>query len=353
MPTRGALALASHALSLLWVISLTLPTSAGAQAAPSWPAGLPVYDHIVVVIEENKDYEEIIGNPAAKYINDVLKAEGASFTRMYGEEHNSQGNYFWLFSCSNQSVGFSDIVPNSSSSGYPFTASSLGEQLIKRGLTFKGYSEGLPSIGFTGTLAPPDCGGDACVYARKHVPWISFKNVPNGKTAATSSNLRFQDFPTDASQFSKLPTVAFVVPNLRNDMHNGTPEESIPRGDEWLRDKIDPYYRWAKNHNSLLILTFDENSARGHFKGLTDPCLELGDITNTGHPAGHDEQNRIVTIFAGAAIKHGEYSERATHVNVLRMLEAMYGLPKSGSQQPKAAACGISDDPITSDIFIR
>src|SRR5260370_27043197 len=41
-----------------------------------WPAGLPVYDHVVIVVEENKDYEQIIGNKNASYINDVLRKEG-------------------------------------------------------------------------------------------------------------------------------------------------------------------------------------------------------------------------------------------------------------------------------------
>ena len=68
------------------------------QAAAVWPANLPVYDHIVIVIFENKDYSEIINNPVAPYINDVLKKEGANLTQMYGEEHFSQGNYYWLFS---------------------------------------------------------------------------------------------------------------------------------------------------------------------------------------------------------------------------------------------------------------
>jgi phosphatidylinositol-3-phosphatase len=78
-----------------------------------WPAGLPVYDHIVIVVEENKDYDQIIDNPAAPYINDTLCAEGASLTQMFGEEHNSQGNYFWLFSGSNHNIGFRDVVPSS------------------------------------------------------------------------------------------------------------------------------------------------------------------------------------------------------------------------------------------------
>ena len=60
-----------------------------------------------------------------------------------------------------------------------------------------------------------------------------------------------------------------------------------------------------------------------------------------------------MTIFAGAHVKPGEYSEGKgmTHVNVLRTIEAMYGLPKSGAQQPNAAGRGISDDMIVTDIF--
>jgi acid phosphatase len=294
------------------------------------------------VIEENKNYDQIIGNPKAPYINGVLKSEGASFTQMHGEEHNSQGNYFWLFSGGNQTVGFVDVVPSKENhSKYPFVASNLGQQLIAKGRSFKGYSEGLPSIGYTKNLSPDK------LYARKHVPWISFANVPNGTTVETSSNLRFADFPTDASQFGNLPTVAFVVPNLVNDMHNGQPEQSIPTGDAWLKANIDAYYQWAKKNNSLLILTFDENDDKARYQGLTNPGVE---------PKGEyrlDIQNRIATIFAGAHIAPGQYPEGKgiTHVNVLRTLEAMYGLPKSGAQQPNAAGFGITDDYIITDVF--
>jgi hypothetical protein len=66
-----------------------------------------------------------------------------------------------------------------------------------------------------------------------------------------------------------------------------------------------------------------------------------------------DLRNRIVTIIAGAHIKPSVYPEGkgVTHVNILRTIEAMYGLPKSGAQQPNAAGAGISDDTIITDIF--
>ena len=308
------------------------------RAAIAWPAGLPVYDHVVIVVEENKDYDQIVGNPAAPYINGVLKAEGASLTRMHGEEHNSQGNYFWLFSGGDQNVGFFDKVP-----ARPFARPNLGTRLIKRGLSFKGYAEGLPEIGST-----VDTAGN---YARKHVPWASFANLPHGTTAATSVTLRLEDFPA-AGAYDTLPTVAFVIPDLTHDMHNGPIAESIPAGDAWLKEHLDAYYQWAKAHNSLLILTFDESDDKEGYAGLTNPWVEPTD------PLRKDLQNRIVTILAGARIAPGEYPEGpgVTHVNILRTLEAMYGLPRSGAQQPNAAGGNrngerITDNAIVTDVF--
>jgi phosphatidylinositol-3-phosphatase len=313
-----------------------IATAAAADAQTS-PSDLPKYDHIVIVVEENKDYEQIIGSRAAPYLNG-LAAEGANFTRMFGEEHNSQGNYFWLFSGSNQNVGFNDQVPR-----HKFTTSNLGAQLIKKELSFKGYSQALPAIGSEVDVTPPNC-RYPCGYGRKHVPWISFANVPNGTTVDSSSNLRFEDFPAD---YNTLPTVAFVIPDMEHDMHNGAPQDSVPAGDFWLRQNIDHYYHWAKTHNSLLIVTFDENDDKSGYTGLTDPAV------NPDHEQRRrDRQNRITTIFAGDHVRHGHVETNGTtHVNILRSIEAMYGLPKSGAQQPNAVRAGISNEAIASDVF--
>jgi hypothetical protein len=305
--------------ALAFQVSIPLPLP--------WPAGLPIYDHVVIVVEENKDYEQIIGNKNASYINDVLRKEGAILTNFYAEEHHSEGNYFWLFSGSNQHVGFTDKIP-----GRDLTTGNLGEELIRAGHSFKGYSEGLPEIG---SLV-----AEQGLYARKHVPWVSFSNVPHGKTEADSSNLRYpEDFPSD---YNLLPTVSFVIPNLVHDMHNGSIPSGILAGDKWLRQHIDGYYNWAKQHNSLLILTFDESSQFTLTGGLTDPADK-----------DPKKSNRIVTILAGAHIKPGEYSEGkgVTHVNVLRTLEAMYKLNRSGSQQWNALKAGIGDDFVINDVF--
>lgn len=339
------------------VLLLTVLALGGAAAqgrpTPSWPAGLPVYDHVVIVIEENKDYREIVGNPRAPYLNDVLLREGASFARMYAEEHNSEGNYFWLFSGSNQGVGFEDRVPSAAvRADYPLAAPNLASQLIAAGRSFTGYAEGLPAPGSTAVLAG--------TYARKHVPYISFGNVP------AACNQPFTAFPAEG-HFDQLPTVAFVLPDLDNDMHNCVPPNCaspdlgccITKGDTWLRIHFDAYLRWARTHNSLLILTFDESDDRTGYAGLTNPALATGVLKSCRSADSlqllRDIQNRIVTIAAGAHIRPGQYPEGRgiTHVNLLRTLEAMYGLPRAGAQQPNAAAWGLSGDTVITDIFRR
>ncbi len=239
-------------------------------------AGVPRFDHVVVVVMENHSNTDVIGNSAAPYINSLARA-GANFSQSYAITHPSQPNYFALFSGSLQGV-------DDNSCPHTFSTPNLGAALIAKGLTFKGYSESMPYDGYRG------CSSGA--YVRRHNPWVNWTNVP------ASSNLTLEAFPSD---YNRLPTVSFVIPNLDNDMHDGT----VAEGDTWLKTHLDSYVRWARTHNSLFILTFDE------------------DDNNSG--------NRIPTVFVGAQVKPGTYSERINHYNVLRTLEDAYGLPYAGA----------------------
>jgi fibronectin type 3 domain-containing protein len=98
-----------------------------------------------------------------------------------------------------------------------------------------------------------------------------------------------------------MPTVSIVVPNLMNDMHDG----SISQGDAWFWNNLSAYYQWARTHNSLLILTFDEDDSSA--------------------------TNQIFTLFLGPMVAPGTYSNRITHFNLLRTIEDMYGLGYAGA----------------------
>src|SRR6266566_1874502 len=118
--------------------------------------------HIVLVVMENHSYGQIIGNSAAPFINQLAR-DGALFTRSFAVTHPSEPNYLALFSGSTQGVG-DDSCPHT------FTAPNLAADLAAAGKTFTGYAEGLPAAG-----------SPVCVlgsYARKHVPWANFANVP-------------------------------------------------------------------------------------------------------------------------------------------------------------------------------
>src|SRR5690348_1270019 len=122
---------------------------------PAAVGKLPVPDHVIIVMEENHGYSEIIGNKSAPYINS-LAAAGALFTKSYAITHPSQPNYLELFSGSNQGVT-DDSCPHT------FKTKNEESELLALGFTFKGYSEGLPNRG-----------SEICTsgeYARKHVPW--------------------------------------------------------------------------------------------------------------------------------------------------------------------------------------
>lgn len=251
-------------------------------------AQVPTPAHVVIVIEENHDYASIIPSAYAPYINALAADSNAAlFTQSYGLTHPSQPNYIMLFSGSNQGV-VDDNLP----AGLPFTTANLGASLINAGKTFIGYSEDLPSVGYNGTSSG--------AYARKHNPWVNWQSSPtNG--LPTTTNVPLTSYPV---QFDSLPTISFVIPNQNNDMHNGSDPTRITTGDTWLQNHLNGYVQWAKTHNSLLILTFDEGTTSG--------------------------SNRIVTLFIGAMVRHGQYNETITHYTVLRTLEDMYGLPHAG-----------------------
>ncbi|MGW1888744.1 alkaline phosphatase family protein [Streptomyces sp. NPDC002004] len=276
----GAVALAATAIGLWTGIG-----SSSAQAA----AGVPTPDHVVVVVFENHAYSQVIGSSRAPYINS-LKTGGANLSQSFAETHPSQPNYFALFSGSTQGItDDSCYTPGFSS------APNLASELIGAGKTWASYNETLPSQGST------TCSSGK--YARKHNPWFGFSNVP------TSSAKTFAQFPTD---YTTLPQVSFVVPNLCSDMHDC----SVSTGDTWLQNNLGAYATWAKTHNSLLVVTFDEDN---RLSG-----------------------NRIPTVLYGQQVTPGSSSTTTyNHYDLLHTLEDMHGLGHAGNSGSAQDITGI------------
>lgn len=288
-PRSAKLVALSIGVALGAIAGVTAPASAGAPGGPparsaAVAAAIPRFDHVVVVVHENSNYEEIIGSSQAPYINQ-LASGGASFTDFHGETHPSQPNYMAMFSGSTQGVTGDECPPP----GSPYSADNLGRQLIDVGATWGSYNEdwqaGNPGACTSGS------------YARKHNPWLSFSNVPANTTYTAAQ------FPTD---YAQLPTISYVIPNQCNDMHDRlfNPNCGISTGDTWTRNKLSGYAEWAKTHNSLLVVTWDEDNFRS--------------------------ENRIATVLYGANVKPGQYAGRKDHYSLLRTFEDMYGTRRSG-----------------------
>jgi PKD repeat protein len=269
------------AITSLTLAGLMAPAGQAAGAAPSAVrttqsvSAVPRPDHVVMLIMENHSAVNILGNPQAPYLNS-LAATGASMTQSFAITHPSQPNYIAMFSGSTSGVT-DDSCPQN------LTGPNLGAELIAAGLGFVTYSEDLPSAGFTG------CG--AGNYARKHNPGVDF-------ALPASTNQPLTAFPAD---YSTLPAVSYVVPNLQHDMHDGT----IAQADTWVQLTMKPYVAWAAQHNSIMIVTWDEDD--------------------------NSSNNQIPTIVVGAGIIPGLYPEHINHYDVLRTLQDAYGLAPTGA----------------------
>jgi acid phosphatase len=270
---------------------------------------LPRPDHVVMVIEENQYFGHIIGNSGADYINSLAQ-RGALMTQSFGTDGASQPNYLQLFSGSNQGVADNTLQVA------PFTTPNLSSALSANGFSFTGYSETLPSVGYTGATYTTITG--QAQYVRKHNPWVNWQGAASN-AVLPSQTQPFTAFPAD---FSSLPTVSIVVPNEQNNMHDGT----IAAGDDWLQQNLDAYVQWAIDHNSLLILTWDEDDG------------------NHG--------NQIVTLFVGAGIAPGIYNMPINHLNVLRTVEDLYGLDYIGDTAGVAAITSIFAVPEPSPLVL-
>jgi hypothetical protein len=275
-------------LTTLCQLTVAAPLDDRTTQRPDTDEKIPRPDHVVIVIEENKAYRQIMGNVAAPYINRLAR-EGALFTQSFAVAHPSQPNYLALFAGGTR--GVADDRCLSSLSG-----DNLASELKRHRLSFATYSESLPMTGFTGCHAGH--------YVRKHNPAVNWQGI----NLASDVNRPLSAFPSD---YSKLPTVSIVVPNQLNDMHNGSPRKAIRQGDQWLQDHLDSYVRWSARHNSVMILTWDEDD------GSSD--------------------NYIVTIFIGPMVKRGVYDTKIDHYNVLRTIIDMYGLRPLGETAGKPA----------------
>lgn len=282
--------------SLLFVLLalLALPALARTRAMhhPS-----PAITHVLVVVLENTDAAAAEQQP---FLGRLIR-EGTYLRNYHGVAHPSQPNYIALVSGSTHGVKGDEPVT--------VDANHLGDLLEQRGLTWKTYAED-----YAGGCDLEEF-DDSRLYARKHVPFLSFANVQRDVERCRAHVVNANELWADvASQV--LPSFSLYVPNQDDDGH----DTGVVYADRWLENTFgarldDP----AFTDGLLFVVTFDEDASH----------------TN----------NRVATVLWGTRVRRGASSAtRYDHYALLRTIEEIFG----------TGTLGLKDDaaPVISEVLV-
>lgn len=239
-PYRGK----TSSLALFLLIAATLGCNLSSPSGPRPPGPtppasgtIPDFGHVVLVVEENHSYSEVIGNSAMPYLNSLASQYGLA-TQYFADTHPSIGNYFMLTT--------GQLVSNDDAFAGTVSVDNVVRELITAGKTWKSYAESIPSHGYTG--------GDSYPYVKHHNPFSYFTDVVNSSTEVQNL-VSLSQFNADLAN-DRLPNFSFLVPNLLDDGHDGP----LQLADQWLQQNIAPLISSPTfQKDGMLIIVFDES----------------------------------------------------------------------------------------------
>jgi acid phosphatase len=251
----------------------------------------PPITHVFVVVLENTDAADAERQP---FLARLIR-EGTYLRNYHGVAHPSQPNYIALVSGSTHGVSGDEPVT--------LNAQHLGDLLDRRGLPWKTYAEDYAGA----------CDLDATdgLYARKHVPFLSFANVTNDHGRCSQHVVNANELWADVATGS-LPSFALYVPNQDNDGH----ETGVAYADRWLENTFGPLLDDPRfTEGTLFIVTFDEDAS--------------------------DTNNRVATVLWGTRVRRGAVSStRYDHYALLRTIEEIFGTGTLGLKDETAQVIG-------------
>jgi phosphatidylinositol-3-phosphatase len=253
------------------VCALAVPASVGAgaaQAVPVRPHVVPA-EPIVVIVEENKTYQSIVGSSNAPYIQSLI-AGGTLYTN-YEAAPGSLPDYLRMTG---------GIATTSAAK----SSENIFDQLQSSGITWGQYSESMPSACYSKSGPLP--------YDKNHNAAVWYHDITSNKTACANM------LPYTAFDPGKLRAFSYVVPNDNDDMHTGSSKTAqIKAGDAWLKANVPAMLAGGAE----VIVTWDE---------------------------GTRSNEHIATIAIGGKVKKGATDATAyTHFGLLAGLEDAFGQP--------------------------
>ncbi len=231
----------------------------------------PPSKHVVIVMEENQSYSTVVGNTTDWPNLNNLIANGALPTNYYANSHPSIGNYFMLTT--------GQLLTTDDNSTTVWNVDNIARRMLAAGVPFRVYAEGITQ-GYVG--------GNTGLYLIRHNPFAMLSDVASNPTVANETIWPFTQFAADLAA-GTLPEYSFIVPDVNDDAHNGTPLQA----DTWLQSNVvtplSNYSAFQSGGDGVLIVDFDE-------------ALD-SDTTNGG---GH-----VSPVFWGPIVKVG-YRQTST-----------------------------------------
>lgn len=286
-----------------------------ARAAARVPAHH--FDRVVIIVLENTDYERAMQD--ANLVE--LAKRGASFTNFHALFHPSYPNYLAMVAGTDFGLHHRGSYLGDKQVNFPNDAEhkTIADRLISSGLDFKQYAEELPEGPCPWNVAGEHVAGKRGNYARRHVPFLSFREVQEkwcDRVIRVDSVKSDNYFVQDARK--GLVAYSFYTPNMNHDGHDTTAEVS----GAWVRKFLDQTFPENLRKGTLVVLTFDES--------------------------GGNEDNRIYTLFLGDMVKPADQQDpaalarRYNHYSVLRTIEDNFGLqPLTQNDREAARITGI------------
>lgn len=232
-------------------------------------SGIPEFEHVFVVVEENQNYDDVVGNENdLPYFNSLVREYGLA-TNYYANTHPSVNNYFYLTA---GHAGFSSLW---TADGFLanlhaelVTGENIASILTDNKKTWKAYLEGLPAAG--------SLTSSHGTYVRRHDPFSYFTTVVQGTRdypAQTANLVPFAgNFEKDL-QNRRFPNYSLIVPDIYDNGHDNAKTHreaacgdhvALQQIDHWLNRNMRPLVEDADfKRSGLLILVFDEACSRG------------------------------------------------------------------------------------------
>ena len=313
----------------LWM--RTHPRSLTPMQIAQRDATMPPYQHIFVIVAENKSFESIMNHPNWTPVLHRLAAEYGMATQFYGEVHPSEGAYVAMLG--GDTFGIHDDNPwycragsqargcnNSHDADYAdhsVSTRNLTDQLEEKGLSWKAYMEDVPAD----RLAPywpsrnqPVMGRPNALYASKHNGFLNFRSVSRRPGQELARRIvGFQQLAADLAH-DTMPNYAHIVPNQCNEMHglsgaNVPPDcdasnaaDLVRRGDAQIGKLVDRIIHskvWTDRGNAAIVITFDESDGGRRTRGspglLRVRSEQRGEFRRWSYPDSGHHQPRTAT----------------------------------------------------------